>query len=101
MINIFHFAKETLLALLYNNGNGKRKIMMKKLTYKKLYSLILVVTLLTILGMIFTCSSYYQLQKHAVDLAENQLSTLNHSAINVVKTKFRSYQQTLNLLNQK
>lgn len=72
--------------------------MMKKLTYKKLYSLILVVTLLTILGMIFTCSSYYQLQKHAVDLAENQLSTLNHSAINVVKTKFRSYQQTLNLL---
>lgn len=72
--------------------------MMKKLTYKKLYSLILVVTLLTIIGVIFTCSSYYQLQKHAVYTAENQLSTINHSAINIVKTKFHSYRQTVNLI---
>ncbi len=74
---------------------------MKKLTYKKLYSIILIVTLLTIVGMVFTCSSYYQLQKHAVDLAENQLSTINHAAINVVKTKLQAYHQTLSVIQPK
>lgn len=72
---------------------------MKKLTYQKLYSLILVVILLSVLGMIFTCSSYYQLQKHAVDLAKNQRSPLNNSASHVVKTKFHSDQQTLKLIS--
>lgn len=72
--------------------------MMKKRTFQKLYSLILLVTLLTILGMIFTCSNYYLLQNHAVDLAENQLSSLNNSVINVVKTNFHSYHQTLKLI---
>lgn len=73
---------------------------MKRPSNKFLYGSMLLVLLLTIIGMLFTLSSYYHTQKHAVALAKDQLTTINRSAINVIQTRLQSYQLALKLCSQ-
>lgn len=68
---------------------------MNKPSNKTLYAGIASVVLLTIVGVVFTLTSYQATQKHALNLAMKQLENINQSAIKITTLEIQSYQLSL------